>query len=541
MNRQLLYQVRWGWFLTKGYRSQLSLYFLLELLVIIMSILFVYYSKRAVDISMNVEHGNLKLTITLMVLCGMTGLLVRLLSVWINEKTKLSMTVSFQNTLVKKQMHSVWKYVKRFHTGDLMVRMNADSGEVVQMLCNTALACLITGLRLFALLGFLWYFDPMLAVMIIAISPLFLFSKIYFRKMRKLSQEVKRSESLIGNLMQENLRFRLLIRALGLISIRQRKFEQNQQQNYQLKLDQLSFLTFTQGVMKFAINAGYLLTFIWGIYRLHVHQITFGTMTAFLQLVGRIQTPMLSLIAFFPSFIRFRTSAERLIEIENVEPDDNLTPRRLNDIKSIAFKNVSFRYEDSAVIDNLNTGMNVGEPTAIIGASGKGKTTFIRLLLALIKPDNGEIIVEDKHDRYKISSEYRLNFAYVPQGNTLFAGTVCENLDGGDGAMSEEKLNYALYLACAEFVHDLPEGLNTKVGESGYGLSEGQAQRISIARALIRDCSVWLFDEVTSALDGKTTALLMERILTAGKDKIVIFVTHDLNLAEKCSQVIYMH
>lgn len=541
MNQQLLYQMKWAWALTKGYRSQLSLYLLFEVLAVVLSLLFIYYSKRAVDISLGAEQGNLKLTVVLVMICVSMGLAIRLYSGWLNEQTKLRMTVLFQNTLIKKQMHTMWKFVKQFHTGDLMFRINTDNTEVVQMLCNTAPTFLITSIKLFASLGYLSFIDPMLALMIIAISPLFLFSKIFFKKMRRLSQNVKRSESHIENLMQENLRFRLLIRALNLFLIRQQNFEQSQQKTYQLKLDQLNFLTFTQGMMKFAINAGYLLTFVWGVYRLHNGQISFGTMTAYLQLVNRIQVPMLSLIVFVPSFIRFRTSAERLIELDNVELDVSLASKYLDDIKSIEFKDVSFRYEDNTIIEGFNAKFNVGEPTAIVGASGKGKTTLIRLLLALIKPNDGEIVIEDKVNLHNISSDLRINFAYVPQGNTLFAGTVAENLAVINGQLQEERLNYALHMACAEFLYDLPEGLNTKIGESGYGLSEGQAQRIAIARAFMRDCNVWLFDEVTSALDKKISALIIERILTAGKNRIVIFVTHDLELAKMCSQNIYMN
>lgn len=541
MNQQSFYQLKWAWALTNGHRPQLSLYFLLELLTIVLSLLFVFYSKRAVDIAMGVEGGSLKLTIILVVLCLSAVLIMGLFSGWLNERTKLRMMVLFQNMLIKKQMHARWRFVKQFHTGDLMVRINADSTEVIQMLCNTGLSFLITNVRLIASLGFLWFIDPVLAYLIIAICPLFLFSKIYFKKMRILSRGVKKLESLTGNLMQENLRLRLLIQALGVMSIRQQKFEQNQQSLYQLRLDQLNFLTLTQGIMKLAVNAGYLLTFIWGIYRLYNHQISYGTMMAFLQLIGRIQTPVLSLIASVPSFIRFRTSAERLIELDSIEQDESSRQEYMLDIRGIEFKKVSFQYEDKTVINDLNAKVNIGEPTAIIGASGKGKTTFIRLLLALIKPDVGEIVIEDRSSCFNISSHHRINFAYVPQGNTLFAGTVAENLAIDDRPLSEERLNYALHLACAEFVYDLPEGLNTEIGESGYGLSEGQAQRISIARAMMRESGVWLFDEITSALDEKISALLMERILIAGKNKIIIFVTHDLELAKKCHQNIYMH
>jgi len=207
---------------------------------------------------------------------------------------------------------------------------------------------------------------------------------------------------------------------------------------------------------------------------------------------------------------------------------------------SIQLQDISFRYDDKFVIEQLNESFHIGAPTAIIGSSGKGKTTIIRLLLALLQPDKGHIWIETAHEKLALSAKHRENFAYVPQGDKLFTGTIRENLQIGNTPIPDEKLREALFTACAEFVFSLPDGLDTEVGESGYGLSEGQAQRIAVARALLRDCSVWLFDEVTSALDPETSERLVARLMQAGKHKLLVFVTHDLKLASYCKKTIYI-
>jgi len=541
MNPTLMQQLKWAWSITKGYRGSLFLYFVLELLAIAFSLLFVLWSKEAVDIAMRSSTDDLKRVLTLVVMSVLLALVIRVFSGWLNERTKLRMGLKLQYQMIDVQMMSIWKVVKNWHSGDIQVRINSDCGEVVNMIAYSAISFLLTLIRLLASFGFLWSLDPMLAFMVVAITPLFLFSKVYFKKMRRLTREVKQEESKFGEVLQENLRFRMLIRAMDLLAGRMRKLGNSQQLIYSLKSEQLNFSTLTQGAMKMTINIGYLLTFIWGVYRLHAGQISFGTMTAFLQLVGRIQAPILTLIGIAPLFIRFRTAVERLMELMAGELEPVSHPQKIAHITALHLRDIVFRYEDHHVIDGLNMQVETGKATAIIGSSGKGKTTLMRLLLALLKPDRGDIYLEDGEQRLPLSAAHRVNFAYVPQGNSLFSGTIRENLLMKGFSGDDERIRYALWIACAEFVYQLPEGLDTVVGESGHGLSEGQAQRIAVARAMMQDCGIWLFDEVTSALDKETASLLMERLMTEGKNKLCIFVTHDLKVAENCSQTIYIN
>ncbi|HFK5546699.1 TPA: ABC transporter ATP-binding protein [Elizabethkingia anophelis] len=540
MNTNLSYQLKWAWLLTKNSRGELLLYFILELAAIAFSLLFVFWSKKAVDFAVSSSTSDLQKALILSVCSVLIALFMRSYSGWLNEKTRMKMMISLQNSLVKSQMLSTWKVGKHWHTGDIQVRINNDCQEIVQMVGFSSISFVLTTIRLLASFGFLWLMDPMLAILIVAISPLFLFSKIYFKKLRKLNKDLKTAESKFGNVVQENLRFRMSIRALGVQYARWQKVENSQNDIFKLKLGLLNFSTVSQGIMKLTINAGFLLTFGWGVYRLHANEISFGTMTAFLQLVGRIQAPILLMMGFVPLFIRFRTAVDRVQELEQVEVEEEIEQEYITEPHNIEINQLSFRYDDKLVIKDLSAKFITGQPVAIIGSSGKGKTTLIRLLLALIKPDKGEIFINTSTEHLVLSNKYRINIAYVPQGDKLFSGSIKENLQLGEQEVSDSKLREVLYLACAEFVYDLPDGLDTIVGESGYGLSEGQAQRIAVARALMRECNIWLFDEVTSALDPDTGEKLIQRLLEAGKNKILVFVTHDMKLAGKCEQTIYI-
>ncbi|WP_316740810.1 ABC transporter ATP-binding protein [Pedobacter antarcticus] len=541
MNTAALHQINWVWSITKGHRPALLIYFLLELFAIALSLLFVLWSKRAVDMAMQPSAADMKMVLILVVTSLLFALAIRGFSSWLNERTSLKMGLDLQQKMIEVQMMSVWKVVKDWHSGDIQSRIHSDCNEVVSMVAYSGISFLLTLIRLLASFGFLWSMDPMLAFIILAITPLFLFSKVYFRRMRRLSKEVKQKESDFWRILQENLRFRIVIRAMDLLSGRREKLENSQDLIYKLKSEQLNFSSLTQLAMKFTINIGYLLTFIWGVYRLHAGEISFGTMTAFLQLVGRIQTPVLTLSGFFSLFIRFRTSLERIMELMSGEKEPVVAPQKIKGLTTLYIDNLTFKYEDQKVIDGLNMKVKIGEPTAIIGSSGKGKTTLMRLLLALLQPDNGWIWLADCRQKYVLNAGHRVNFAYVPQGNTLFSGSIRENLLIATPEASQEKLKYALWLSCAEFVYHLPHGIDTIVGESGHGLSEGQAQRIAIARAMMRDCDIWLFDEITSALDKETASRLTERLIKAGENKLCIFVTHDFNLAENCNQTIYIN
>lgn len=540
MEHNLAYQLKWVWAFSKPYRRALLLYFLAELLALALSLLFIYYSKYTIDYAISGDTAAMKRSLWLAIWSVVGGQGASLFSTWLNDRMRFRMLIQLQQDVIDAQMRATWALVRNWHTGDIMIRVNTDCQEVVQMIGTSAVDALITVLRLVSAFGFLWFMDPMLAVVILCISPLVVFSKLYFKRLKKMNQELKHAESDLGNVVQENMRFRLVIRALGLQRIRWDKVTGSQDAIYTMKMRVLNFSTVSKGILRFTVNAGFLLTFIWGILRLHAGEITFGTMSAFLQLVGRIQGPVLTLMGFVPTFIRFRTALERVDEMLQSDQEEALPAEYLPNIQGLQIRGVGFQYEDKKVFHQFDADFIRGRPTAVVGASGKGKTTLIRLLLSLLEPSEGSLHLQTEGGEIPISSAHRVNFAYVPQGDKLFSGTIRENLQVKERPVSEERMREVLNTACAAFVYDLPEGLDTLVGESGYGLSEGQAQRIAVARALLQDCPVWLLDEVTSALDPETGITLTDRLMAAGKDKVLVFVTHDPRLIARCGQVVYI-
>ena len=540
MNESLHKQLRWAWSITAGFRGRIVLYMIMEIISVVLMLCFIYFSKQAIDMAMHLIPGNLKQMLVLMACSVLLSVVLNVFSSWIGEYARNGMMLRLQNNLAHAQMMMSWITKKRWHTGDLLVRLNSDCAEVVQMLVYTFPSLLVTFVKLSASLAFLWAMDPVMALLLLAITPLILFSKIYYRKMRSIGRAVKQAESHLGTVLQENLKYRALIQALLFTKAREDKFEEAQLSFFQAKTKQLMFSTISQSILKLAFNGGYLLTFLWGIYRLHTGLISYGTMAAFLQLVSRVQVPVFSIVSFVPAAIRCRTAIERLMELNMGEREEYENQIKLNPPLSLKFDQVSFQYDEVKVINMMNCKFQSGIPTAVTGASGKGKTTLIRLMLALIKPDSGSLTLTQGGISHEISVATRSNIAYVPQGNTLFFGAIRENLLLADLHASDEHIRDVLTTSCAEFVYALPDGLDTVIGESGRGLSEGQAQRIAIARALLRGGSIWLFDEPTSDIDSDTAKRLIRNLLEAGKDKILIFVTHDRIVTDSCQQIVQL-
>lgn len=537
MSFRISRQLGWAWTVTEGHRSKMVLYILLGVASVALSLGFVYASKHAVDVATGVASGSLTRTCFWIVATVAAGIVVEQVAAWICEIVRVKMTIRLQNSLIDAQMMAAWETAKRWHTGDLLVRIREDGTELVKMLAQTLPSFCVTCIKLTASLAFLWFIDPLLATMILIISPLFLFSKLYYKKMRRLSEAVKQAESRLGVVMQESLKHRLLVRALNIIGIRRERLFDSQEQLFGLKLNQLKFSTCSQLILRITFNGGYLLAFLWGVYRLHNSEISFGTLAAFLQLVGRIQTPVLAAVSFVPAAVRCLAAIDRLMELYETDRESEEFPMQLCSPVRLRLENLSFHYEDREVFKNINACILPGEPTAVVGVTGKGKTTLVRLMLGLVKPQKGAIWLETEQ-KQRVSVATRAHFSYVPQGNSLFSGSIRDNLLQVRYNATEGEMREALTLACAGFVYSLPQGLDTFLGESGYGLSEGQAQRIAVARALLQGGGIWLFDEVTSALDARTATSLTQNLLEAGKDKILIFVTHDSHLMELCSQII---
>lgn len=539
---RVLSLLHWLWKSSKGHRRPILINCLLGTLNVFAGLLFIWCSKRVIDTA----TGQLESSIWIESVYACLAFLVQIFlnggETWLTNRMQVDAANRMRKDLFRHILQSRWNSLRDMHTGDIVNRIEQDTGQVVTLLTSTTPTLIITSIQLLAAFLLFCYLDARMAWIVIAIAPFcLLLSKLYVRRMRRFTREIRHSDSKIQSVIQESVQHRTVIKTL---EERPRHLEQlnGLQQVLRGQVNQRTrFSIFSRTTIAIGFAGGYLTAFIWGSYQLSQGLITFGTMTAFLQLVGQIQSPAYSLSRLIPGIINTLTSAERLIELEKLPAEEQGTPLLLKDIPGLRLNNVTFHYNDSRgekeIFRHLDLAFPAGSSTAVLGETGAGKTTLIRLLLALTSPEEGEIILSDGKESHPVSPQTRINFIYVPQGNTLFSGTIRDNLLMGNPFATEEEMTQVLRTAEAGFVFSLPQGIDTSLAENGGGLSEGQAQRISIARSLLRPGGILLFDEATSALDTETEQRLLENLHRHYSHKTMIFITHHPALAALCDQV----
>lgn len=530
---------KWLWKTWKGNRLQAVLNAFLGLLSVVVSLLTVWAVQRAIDVAAGYSKGNIYWAVAVMGGLILGDFAIRISQIWVRNILGVRAQNKMQQKMLERMLRSEWHGRELHHSGDVMNRLEQDVISVVNFLAET----LPSTLSLIALFigAFIYMFvmDKWLAVVTVAIIPVFiLFSKTYVRQMRHLTREVRNSDSEVQSVLQETVQNRMLIKTLEGDSAMVDKLETTQSELRQKVVRRTAFSVFSQLILNFGFALGYLVAFLWAALRMSADTLSFGGMTAFLQLVNRIQSPARDLTKLVPAFVSVFTAAERLMELEENPLEEQGEPLMMPAPCGVRLHDVTYSYDDAPVISNLSFDFRPGTCTAVLGETGSGKTTVIRLLMALIRPQKGSIeIYSSSSDAAMISPRHRCNFVYVPQGNTLLSGTIRSNLLLADPSATEDMMWDALRTSCAEFVSDLPLQLDTPCGESGVGLSEGQSQRISIARALLRNRPIMLFDEATSALDPDTERRLLKNVL-ASNSKTVIFITHRLAVVDYCDDTL---
>ena len=470
---------------------------------------------------------------------------------WIAALLGVEAQNRMQRRIFEHMLRSEWRGREVRHSGDVLNRLISDSQTVVTVVTDTIPQALAVMVRLLCAFFFLYSMDAMLAVSVTLILPIFiLLSRLYIHRMRDITRDVRNTDSRIQSTMQESIQHRLVLKTLERVPWLLQYLSHQQATLRQQVRHRTLFSTTSNLVLNVGFGAAYLFTFLWSVNRLSEGIITFGMMTAFIQLCGQIQGPFRELTRFIPAIISSFTAAERLLELEEVPTESDGEPIRFEQGAGIRINDVTFAYEAHSrkVLNHVTIDFPPGSTNAILGETGSGKTTLLRLILALLKPDEGEVVMYSTPDgtgterSATVSARTRCNLVYVPQGNSLFSGTLRWNLQLGNPDATEAEMNEALLLSCADFVQNLPEGLDTRIGEGGAGLSEGQAQRIAIARALLRHGSILLLDEATSALDHATEQTLLNNLIQHHKHLCVrptlIFITHRTAVVEHCTQVI---
>ena len=529
--------IKWLRRASSGVRRYLLLNSLAGILHVSSSLTFVWVCKSLVDKVVAGADESLAVYICGMIGCLLFQVILTAIEQRISNHSDILLKNRMRHLLFTKLMESKWNGKDKFHTGDTLNRVMEDVRIIAEAITVSIPAVIVASFQFIAAFVFLFTLEPNLAWIIPGLMVIALvMSKSYISKMRRLTKDIRSTEGNMQALMQESLQHRLVIHTLERTSYISDTLSQQQEGLRGQVLNKTGYSIFARSMIQLGFSAGYAAAFLWGVFGIRAGVATFGMMTAFLQLVGQLQRPIMNLSRQISPLVNSLTSAERLSEIESLPSERTGDPHCLGNSVGIKFNSVDYSYPDSGskIIDAFTHDFKPGSTTALVGETGVGKSTLMRLMLSLLSPDSGNVYMYNENSNIEVSSQTRCNIVYVPQGNTLMSGTIRENLLLGDPSATDCQLKEVLYLAAAEFVNELPNGLDTFCGEKGAGLSEGQAQRIAIARSLLRKGGILLLDEPTSALDAETEQTLLKRLVSRLDGRTMIIVTHRKDTADLC-------
>lgn len=510
---------------------------LLGILEVIVSLLQIWTVKRVIDsASINTGESIIR-SIGILTLLIVLGFALTAFSTWVGNIEGTRAKNNMRQRILHKLLLS--KDSSKLHSGDIVNRIEIDVSTIINFV-GYKIPESASGLIMFAAaIVCLYHLDHYLPILVFGVIVISLaISRIYIKKMHKLIKDVRESEGNIQAVIQDSIQNRSLLKVLEATQIITERFSFVQSNLFGNMKKSTSFSIRASAIVSAGESFVYILTFLWAALRMSAGTLTFGGMTAFLQLINKVYRPLRNLYGILPSFVGAVTSAERLMEMENWDKELNDNPIKMDGPCGIMLDNVSFSYDDSSedVISNLSFDFRPGTSTALIGKTGTGKTTILRLVVALAVPQKGHVRAYNEKGSFETSSSMRCNFIYVPQGNTLMHGTIRDNLLLGNPSATDEEIYEMLHVCCADFVRSIPNGLDTLCHENGGGLSEGQAQRITIARGLLHGGEILILDEVTSALDEETTKELLDNLFENYADRTLIFATHDPLVIERCQR-----
>lgn len=533
----------WKWILKNGKKSLVSVLVLAILTTIlsIISLRFTIASKNVLDIATAQMDGNLINACLVLGLLLLIQLIIQVSISFVNVHASASLDIALKRSVFKTLISRNYLSVSKYHSGELLNRLTSDIniiiGGIISIVPNLCL--LLTSI----IGGFiiLYRLDSFFALIILVVGPcLLLCGRLYSKRFKTLHKECQTADGKVRSFMQEALQNLIVIKSFNNQNDILDRSEKLQKSAYKLKIKRVKISTFAHICMYITFNAGYYFALAYGAYKLSLGLMTFGTITAMLQLVGKIQSPFKDISSMIPQFFSVSASVERIIELEQLPADDDKSEKcSYEDVNGINFDNVSFEYEENKpILNDVSFNIKKGEFVVVGGESGVGKSTAIKLILGIMHPQKGRIYFDTKGGNVNIGSGTRELFAYVPQGNLILSGSIRENVSFGKKGASDEDIINALKLAQIwDYISALENGLDTILGEKGLGLSEGQIQRISIARALLYDAPILLLDEATSALDEKTEIELLKALKTM-TDKTCIIITHKKAAFDFCDKVI---
>lgn len=476
----------------------------------------------------------ISITLGMMLLNPITSLLST------HASTKLNQNI--QNKMFEHIEYSSWLEQSKFHSVSLLTRITSDVATISSTLLSTIPNIISILVTLLASFSTLIYLAPSIAIIAIFIGPfLVLVSRYFSKKLKDLYKKAQEEDVKYRAFIQESVQNIMIVKTFCMEKINMDRLIQIQNNKYNIAMKNTKLSAMTGLAMSLCSNLAYFTIFCWGALNISTGVTTYGTFTAMLQLYGKVQSPFSSLASMFPGLISTIAAAERLMELEEIPLEKSSEKEVIDFINpKITFEDVSFEYKKGIkIINDINLTIPYGETIAFVGPSGEGKTTLIRLILALINPSSGKVYLKENNKKDSFNRDYRNLISYVPQGNTLFSGTIEDNLRYGNFEATEEEIYEALKNACAlDFVNELEGGIKTVIGEKATGISEGQAQRLAIARSFLRKKPILILDEATSALDPETEVSVLKSVKSLPHKPTCIIITHRPSALNICHRII---
>jgi len=536
--------IAWVWHNTAGIRLNMLIRILAGIGRVALGLLMVWLCKRFIDITIHTgTNEDILLMIVALIAVIIGGIICRQVYYYLGVKANAIQSTSIRLRIFGHLFRRQMFVQKDLHSGDVTSRLEKDIDVVSDATTSLIPDMTVTIIQLTGAFLLMQSMDARLAWALLVLTPIFLVvGKLIAKQLRKMTLAIRQQESIIQMLVQETMEYNVVLRSLESGDWVTERLD-SVQQDLKGKINRRArFTVVSRLLIASSFSLGYITAFIWGAMQLREGIITFGVMTSFLQLVSQIQQPILQMLNMVPQIIHASASIDRLNELETVEAEENSHERSgfMEGALGVSMENVTFSYAlgDREVLSHFTYNFQPGSKVALMGHTGAGKTTIFRLLLALIKPHEGTLTLYGQNAKQTINETTRSNFVFVPQENTLMSGTIRYNLQLAKPDATDEELRQVLHIAMADFVFDLPDGIDTECGERGGGLSEGQSQRIAIARGLLRPGNILLLDEISSSLDEHTERELYRQLFTAYPNKTMIFITHRPVVCELCDEVI---
>ncbi|MDD6276792.1 MAG: ABC transporter ATP-binding protein [Clostridia bacterium] len=544
--REMLGEFKWIYNYGKRYKGAIIWYIFLGFVSTALGLVSSIVSKNIIDAVTGQDSGAIIPAAVFFVVMRLSLIPVNALTNRISTKIEIKVDQEIRADVYDKIMIADWQSMAEFHSGDLLNRLDNDVANVSSSVIGWVPELITRLIQFIGPLLIILYFDPTLAGLALLSAPVTLIvSRTLTKKMRKYNKKMREVSSEVMAFNEESFQNLQAIKAFGLTDVYGRKLRDVQQKFRDVKLDYNMFSIKTMSLMSLTGTIVSVLCFGWSVYRLWSGHITFGTMTLFLQMASALTGGFSSLASLFPQAISAATAAGRVMAVTELPKEDSDFEDETENLKksksglTLEVNKIDFSYNSGKpVLKDVSFLAKPGEIIAVVGPSGEGKTTMLRILLGIVKASSGSVTISDENGTYQVGASTRKLFAYVPQGNTMFSGTVAENLRIMKKDATDEELDGVLKLACAyDFVHSLPDGLNSRILENGGGFSAGQIQRLSIARALLADAPILLLDEATSALDPETAKQIFDNIMKDRSNRTCIMTTHRPSVLEICERV----